>query len=221
MPFVFGAMAGSVPAGADPAQGGGCSSIKPGYPRIAYGGPQVDEVAWTFDFKICPFRQFSLVVWTAPWDLTLTGDTTVGGVNWNSLVRRKKDQFEIYAEEGEPSVTWESLALRRSTRTFLWWARENDVVFAKGSFRVRVRPYRYGHNRKAIPRRKVWEGTDEYFNYCIKKGKELFSEGGLLYCWKPGRPGSKRATAYSTTVTRLRTKLIPLTKPPALRPINP
>lgn len=35
------------------------------------------------------------------------------------------------------------------------------------------------------PATRVWEGTDEYVNYCIDRNKEITSIGLRLGCWKP------------------------------------
>ena len=37
-----------------------------------------------------------------------------------------------------------------------------------------------------IPDRKVWEGTDEFWNYCINGLRRTYSQGGRLYCIDPG-----------------------------------
>lgn len=39
---------------------------------------------------------------------------------------------------------------------------------------------------KSRPHRPVWQGTDEFFNYCVKGGKELYSYQLQLYCVRPG-----------------------------------
>ena len=37
-----------------------------------------------------------------------------------------------------------------------------------------------------IPSRRVWEGSDRFWNYCIRENKDVFSSGGRLYCIEPG-----------------------------------
>ena len=37
-----------------------------------------------------------------------------------------------------------------------------------------------------VPDRKVWEGTDAFWNYCINGLKTTYSQGGRLYCIDPG-----------------------------------
>jgi hypothetical protein len=37
-----------------------------------------------------------------------------------------------------------------------------------------------------IRARRVWEGTDEFWNYCVNEGKRTWSSGGRLYCIRPG-----------------------------------
>jgi hypothetical protein len=39
---------------------------------------------------------------------------------------------------------------------------------------------------RSTPDRRIFEGTDAFFNYCINGGKELFSYQLRLYCIKPG-----------------------------------
>ncbi len=37
------------------------------------------------------------------------------------------------------------------------------------------------------PRRRVWEGTDAFVNFCINGEYTIWSKGGRLFCWKPAR----------------------------------
>ena len=39
---------------------------------------------------------------------------------------------------------------------------------------------------RSRPDRRIWEGTDAFFNYCIKRNREIHSYGLRLYCIKPG-----------------------------------
>lgn len=64
---------------------------------------------------------------------------------------------------------------------------------SRGSARVTVKVGRRTVLRRTVvsrqrsrPDRRVWEGTDAFFNYCLKLDKELFSSGLRLYCIKPG-----------------------------------
>ena len=41
-------------------------------------------------------------------------------------------------------------------------------------------------SKRSIPDRRILEGTDAFFNYCIKGGKELWSYQLRRYCIKPG-----------------------------------
>jgi hypothetical protein len=34
--------------------------------------------------------------------------------------------------------------------------------------------------------KRIWDGTDAFFNYCLKGNHELTSSGGRLYCVKSG-----------------------------------
>jgi hypothetical protein len=36
------------------------------------------------------------------------------------------------------------------------------------------------------PDRKVWAGTDEYWNYCVNEGQKVYAKNGNYYCWKIG-----------------------------------
>jgi hypothetical protein len=175
-----------------------------------------DEVV-TWDFNTCPSTEMSFSAWSARGKLTLKATIDENdNIHWIGGRKTKSGQFRLYPYDlvnrdeidpvPVPSVTWEHLVVRRTKQTFSWSAKVNGQVFAKGKFRARVKAYRVGHNRRAIPDRKVWQFTDEFFNYCIKKGKELFSEGGRLYCWKPGRAGSERYSLYYVRVKFLSSK---------------
>lgn len=41
--------------------------------------------------------------------------------------------------------------------------------------------------REDTPSRRIWEGTDAFWNYCVNGGHKTYSSGGWLYCVKPGR----------------------------------
>lgn len=45
---------------------------------------------------------------------------------------------------------------------------------------------KYRVRRIDRPDRKIWTGTDEYWNYCVNEGKTVYAENGDYYCIKPG-----------------------------------
>jgi hypothetical protein len=51
---------------------------------------------------------------------------------------------------------------------------EGSQVLAQGRFVVDV-----------TAAEQVWEGTDEFWNYCINESQTTYSEGGRLYCDNP------------------------------------
>jgi hypothetical protein len=69
-----------------------------------------------------------------------------------------------------------------------------------------VNGYVYAWNFRVPPQRaryrRVWQGTDGFFNYCVKKGKELYSQGLRLYCLKPVSSGSPELSERQIGYTR-------------------
>jgi hypothetical protein len=103
-------------------------------------------------------------------------------------------------------VTFSPLHKRTVRQTFRFTITIHGAVVGKGSFLVKARHFRRkkGHLVRCHECRQVWDDTDEFFNYCIKEGKELFSSGGRLYCWRGtvSYVGGRRART-EITISRL------------------
>lgn len=70
---------------------------------------------------------------------------------------------------------------------------EADVESPKETIRISV----LSHGRVLVTRNlviaryhkpdyQIWQGTDEFVNYCIDSAIKLYSESGRLYCWHIG-----------------------------------
>jgi hypothetical protein len=64
--------------------------------------------------------------------------------------------------------------------------RSRQVAVTVRSGSRRVLSQRFQVVWKRTPYRKVWEGTDEFINYCINDTQELISQNLRLYCWRGG-----------------------------------
>lgn len=81
---------------------------------------------------------------------------------------------------GERTANLWLTATRSAGRT----GRVVTVTVRSGSRRVLTQ--RFQAVRKQTPYRKVWQGTDEFINYCISETQELISQNLRLYCWRGG-----------------------------------
>jgi hypothetical protein len=45
----------------------------------------------------------------------------------------------------------------------------------------------YRERTPAAPPRRYWEGSDEYWNYCVRGGRDIRQQDGRKYCDRPGR----------------------------------
>lgn len=60
-----------------------------------------------------------------------------------------------------------------------------DEMLAGADFEAALRTPRAGRVRPTDPH-PIWQGTVDFFNYCLKGGKDVSSSGGRLYCDTPG-----------------------------------
>jgi hypothetical protein len=156
----------------------------------AFGYNFEDALEWTFDVANSLPKPVSLTVrWrgskatiaTTPWSYEAPEPKWTG--------TRTTHRFIL---DGSEDGSKPYVEFRRRERanppgtkgTAFWSSSFNGGVLARGSFRVRVRA-KHGKHGKA--RHKIWEGTDAFFNYCLKKHKDVISQGGRLYCWSSGR----------------------------------
>jgi hypothetical protein len=58
-----------------------------------------------------------------------------------------------------------------------WVAIAGNRRVARGTFVVQ---------RRYLPARRIWQGTDAFVNVCINRGYTIRSAGGRLYCTDPG-----------------------------------
>jgi len=79
-------------------------------------------------------------------------------------------------------------------------AREVRLVLSPATWRDSKKPYRLtlsynggvrvrrwaAVNTLRTPAKRIWEGTDRFWNYCIRENKDTLSSGGRLYCVEPG-----------------------------------
>lgn len=121
--------------------------------------------------------------------LSLDSDGDVP-ISWDNEGWERNNHFSLHGSERlrNARVRVRFASLVRSTKRYavFYKIKIGEKVVRRGSFRVSTR-VRRGKGGREVPykvRNRVWRGTDAFFNYCIKGGRELFSKDGRLYCWK-------------------------------------
>jgi hypothetical protein len=82
--------------------------------------------------------------------------------------------------DGDDNMRWDptiTVGLRGPSReSIAFRARGGGVTFTQ----------KLAIQRIDGPDRKIWAGTDEYWNYCVNHAKKVYAENGNYYCWKYG-----------------------------------
>lgn len=89
---------------------------------------------------------------------------------------QRRDLTDEWSERGAPFWRLSPLGTSPSTETVPVVVKAGSKVLFRGEWLIA---------RNYSPSRKVWEGTDEFHNYCVKKRMETTMSGGRLYCTRP------------------------------------
>lgn len=79
--------------------------------------------------------------------------------------------------------------LPNRAKLFRFKVKFGDRVLLRGRFK--------GKHERAFGK-KIWAGTDAYWNVCINQGRKVYSQGGRLYCWRYRYPPHEKIFGLKT-----------------------
>lgn len=154
------------------------------------GSPRSDyDDALNFAYTVCRPLTLSVEIRSPHADATVSFQVTDHDVLPGKSTVRRHGQFAltgvgIFDNQGAGiDVTFIPTVSYKTRAKYSYAIRVDGNPVRTGSFRIRVRSRRVSQTYEGVD--KIWEGTDRFFNYCLKKDKELTSQGGRLYCWGP------------------------------------
>jgi hypothetical protein len=99
------------------------------------------------------------------------------------------DENDEWSQYGTPKWKLVPKGTSPAVETVPVLVRHKDLILFRGEWTIK---------RNYTPAQRIWQGTDEFYNYCLKQSKETTMSGGQLYCTRPG------TLSYKTSLKRTR-----------------